>query len=332
MNQIQTDILKVLEMIYMNQKSGYFYPYKKTIFNILKGNSNSINAIKYESSIYYKSHPKLKSKYFTCELDKLVPSYITEIPTQTNIKYKLTDKAFKYIAELEIDFSELLNDEFGILDMFENMDNLKVFSEEYFDKTFIKQKDVSTIHSNKNGSVYLSSINKLVDYESNDEKQFLEFLDSSNLARDIKVQSLQIDYKNKSKVRHYFPDIIIHTHEGYILVAEIKALTNMTYHPNLRKYEVLKEYCTRHSYGHAMIGYQSEYYTVEALKNRPFSKQLEKHVVDLMNRYGCYTHENYKAFKVRNPNLHPLDIHSIVLNYAYKKIKSFDTIELINYE
>jgi hypothetical protein len=62
----------------------------------------------------------------------------------------------------------------------------------------------------------------------------------------------------------------------------------MTYHPNLRKYEVLKEYCTRHSYGHAMIGYQSEYYTVEALKNRPFSKQLEKHVVDLMNRYPDY--------------------------------------------
>lgn len=215
-----------------------------------------------------------------------------------------------------------------IFNLFENSNNLKTYDSAFFEKKFVKQKDVSNINNNKTGKVYLPSIQKEIEYESNDEKVFLEYLDKSNIAKNIKVQSLTIEYNSLKKIRKYTPDIIVYTKEGHIIICEIKPLNNMTYHLNLKKYKALKEYCLKYGYGYSMIGYNGNFYSLEYLKKRKISKKLENHVNYFMRKDKCYTHNLYKWYKKKNPSMDPLEIHSLILKYKYKKVKMFDTIEL----
>lgn len=328
MKQIQFDIIKVLELIYMKENNSKIYPYMNTVYNILIGNEKSSNASHYKESPYYQLHKKINFPRFKKDMMELVPDYLKTIPKKNKTKFQLTQKAKDYIIEVDQEFNKRFQNNPKTDHLFNNLENMKFFSDIYFEDTFVKQKDVNQIHNNQIGSIYLSSINKEVEFESGDERQFLEYINENKIAKNIKAQSLLLEYPSGNRIKHYFPDFIIHTREGHIIICEIKAITNMSYHLNIKKYEALKAYCLERGYGYSMVGLKDTFYSFEQLRDRPFSKKLENHVLFMMKKDKCYTHDVYYWYKKKNPNLHPLDIHSLILNYPYKKIKMFDTIEL----
>lgn len=327
MKQLPFDILKTLELIYMSSKARYIFPYPRTILNILNGNEKSQNADPYRESPYYGLYKGLKITALKEELDRLTPEFVEAVDYRNKTRFQLTDKAVDFIRESSGTLDQRFFNNPRIDRLFTIKEELKTFSDEYFENTFKPEKDVTQISNNIVGEVLIASINKTIKYESGDEKLFLEYLDENQAIKSIKTQSLCIHFKKKDQERKYFPDFVIHTKSGHIIICEIKAITNMSYYLNMEKYEVLKTYCKEHGYGYGTIGFKGKFYSYEDLETRIINHKLDQRVASALNKNSKFNHNQYKFFKERN-TVHPLDIHTVVLKNNYKKIKPFDTVEI----
>ncbi len=327
MNQLEFDILKTIEVIYVSESAGHIFPYPKTIYNILTGNLRSVNASRYKNTPYFGLYSDLRFSSFTHTLEALVPHFLIRIQKKNKWRYQITPTAYDYLIDTHTSLDQRFFNHPEIDALFSFNHELKKFSEDYFDWTFQTEKGVSVIKNNKTGDYVFESIHAKVAYESNDERLFLEYLDENKAIKSIKTQSLCIDYELNKKPRKYYPDFVLLTNSENIIICEVKALTNMSYHMNVQKYEVLKAYCRAHGYGYGTIGFKGKFTSFEELKHRPVSVKLHRRVQSAMQKKGKFTHGQYKFFKASN-SVHPLDIHSIVLKNSYKKVKQHDTIEL----
>lgn len=202
--------------------------------------------------------------------------------------------------------------------LYQHTSRLKAYPDTYFEDTFKQVKDVISIHSNHFGHLKLSKMEAEVAYESNDEKIFLTYLNKQDYVKSIKTQSLLIEYKVGSKTKKYYPDFVVQTIHNHIIIVEIKAINQMTYYLNVRKYETMKAYCETHGYGYAMLGYRKEnkknvMYSYEMLKTRELSNPMIEHVfVDLVTKEGEMNPQMYKSFKMTYTH-DPLDIDTMIM-------------------
>ncbi len=331
MKQFHFDLLKTLELIYMSAKAGDIYPYPRTIFNILTGNPNSLNAQRYEDSPYYGLYKGLKFTALKETLTALEPDYVTAVSVYSKARYQLTPNAIDYIKQSSEHLDQRFFNNPHIDRLFNIQETLQVFTDDYFETTFKTEKAVTQITHNNVGEVFLASINQTVAYESNDEKLFLEYLDQNQAIRNLKTQALCIPFEKNNRQRKYYPDFVIHTQAGHIIVCEIKALSNMSYYLNMEKYQVLKEYCKLHGYGYGTIGFKGKFYSYEDLENRAVNPKLEQRVKKALAKNNKFNPNQYKFFKERH-RVHPLDIHTLVIKNNYKKIKLFDTVDIRSHE
>jgi hypothetical protein len=327
MNQLEFDIIKTIEVIYLSESAGHIFPYPRTIFNILKGNSSSVNAQRYLSTPYYGLYKELKFSLFNQTLEGLVPRYLIRTPRKNRLRYQITPTAYDYLIDSKTALDQRFFNHPDIDALFSFNHTLEKFSDDYFEKTFQTEKGVTVIKNNKTGDYTFNSIEKTVTYESNDERLFLEYLDENKAVKSIKTQSLCIHYQYNNEPHKYYPDFVIHTRSGHIIICEVKALINMSYHMNIRKYEVLKAYCKTHGYGYGTIGFKGKFTSYEELKYRHVSSKLNHRVRSAMQKRNKFTQGQYDFFKESN-SVHPLDIHSIVLKNNYKKVRQYDAVEL----
>lgn len=327
MNQLEYDLLKVLELIYMESNKSQIFPYARTIHNILTGNPKSKNASKYRKSPYYGLYKYLTKSQFQRTLDILIPIYIETVPVKKRVRFKLTDESQSLFNDpnIQVNHRHFKNPEIDAL--FPKFNGLKTFDQAYFDTTFQPEKGVSVIGNNHIGDYTFQSIQRTVAYESGDEKRFLEYLDDNNAILDIKTQSLCIEYPHGKKIKKYYPDFVIYTKDRSIIVVEIKAMTNMSYHMNVRKYDALKDYCNAHGYGYGTIGFTDKFYSYEYLASRPVNPRLETRVKNSLAKKGRYNQNQYAYFKEKY-KVHALDIHSIVLKHHYKKLRKFNVVDI----
>ena len=329
MTRLQLHILKVSHLIYMNSDASLIYPYTKTIVNILNGNPKSVNASQYKESPYFGLYKDLTPSRMLREIKPLSPQYVEIMQTAKREKFALTEKGYHLLIEEQSKHLDdfINNPLFNKLFHFNH--ELTTFDDNYFEAKFNKQKEVNQIKDNLIGTVYLDSIKKEVEYESKPEKLFLEYLNQNKAVKNIKTQSLVIHYGTEKRPRKYYPDFILQTHENKIIILEIKAITEMSHHTNMKKYMVLKKYCEEHGYGYGMIGYEGKFFSYESIEKRPLSQKFINHMNYILKNQYIYTDENYKHFRSKN-NVHPLDIHTYVLRNQIKKETHFNKIKLIN--
>ena len=329
MTRLQLHILKVSHLIYMNSDASLIYQYTKTIVNILNGNPKSVNASQYKESPYFGLYKDLTPSRMLREIKPLSPQYVEIMQTAKREKFALTEKGYHLLIEEQSKHIDdfINNPLFNKLFHFNH--ELTTFDDNYFEAKFNKQKEVNQIKDNLIGTVYLDSIKKEVEYESKPEKLFLEYLNQNKAVKNIKTQSLVIHYGTEKRPRKYYPDFILQTHENKIIILEIKAITEMSHHTNMKKYMVLKKYCEEHGYGYGMIGYEGKFFSYESIEKRPLSQKFINHMNYILKNQYIYTDENYKHFRSKN-NVHPLDIHTYVLRNQIKKETHFNKIKLIN--
>jgi hypothetical protein len=313
----------------MNSDASLIYPYTKTIVNILNGNPKSVNASQYKESPYFGLYKDLTPSRMLREIKPLSPQYVEIMQTAKREKFALTEKGYHLLIEEQSKHLDdfINNPLFNKLFHFNH--ELTTFDDNYFEAKFNKQKEVNQIKDNLIGTVYLDSIKKEVEYESKPEKLFLEYLNQNKAVKNIKTQSLVIHYGTEKRPRKYYPDFILQTHENKIIILEIKAITEMSHHTNMKKYMVLKKYCEEHGYGYGMIGYEGKFFSYESIEKRPLSQKFINHMNYILKNQYIYTDENYKHFRSKN-NVHPLDIHTYVLRNQIKKETHFNKIKLIN--
>lgn len=151
-------------------------------------------------------------------------------------------------------------------------------------KYFDKLEEIPSSDRFKSGKLLkLDKSNKEVIYDSFSEKKVLKDLDSCKFVKEIKTQSLIINYIPMLKVRKYYPDIQIILNDGVVAIIEVKPFREMVNKKNILKHEALEKYCKKHRFGLAII--DSDYYSFEDLKN-------EKVPILIQNKFIRFVKDN----------------------------------------
>lgn len=151
-------------------------------------------------------------------------------------------------------------------------------------KYFDKLEEIPSSDRFKSGKLLkLDKSKKEVIYDSFSEKKVLKDLDSCKFVKEIKTQSLIINYIPMIKVRKYYPDIQIILNDGVVAIIEVKTFREMVNKKNILKHEALEKYCKKHRFGLAII--DSDYYSFEDLKN-------EKVPILIQNKFIRFVKDN----------------------------------------
>lgn len=151
-------------------------------------------------------------------------------------------------------------------------------------KYFDKLEEIPSSDRFKSGKLLkLDKSKKEVIYDSFSEKKVLKDLDSCKFVKEIKTQSLIINYIPMLKVRKYYPDIQIILNDGVVAIIEVKTFREMVNKKNILKHEALEKYCKKHRFGLAII--DSDYYSFEDLKN-------EKVPILIQNKFIRFVKDN----------------------------------------
>lgn len=164
-----------------------------------------------------------------------------------------------------------------VLKKLQNRKQAKTFTEEDFEK--IADWDNSVSHAGPGVPVYTYNLKngQTIICNSKSELKLAKYLDVRDLFICCGTQSLCINYETAfSQKNKYYPDFVILTKEYHIAFIEVKALTAMSYHLNLEKYTALEEYCKKHGYEYMMVDPGKNYSTIDQLKRKKITKELEK--------------------------------------------------------
>ena len=147
--------------------------------------------------------------------------------------------------------------------------------------------------------------------------------------KDLKAQTLEIPYVSQELAnRRYFPDFIIKDYKGRIAIIEMKNFDMLSYHLNIDKYEMLKNYCISRGYGYAEIAKANNaerYVSAEQLKRAPVNVKLEEYIFKTIEENGRATGEgmfgekDFRRYIAENGATDRAEIYTILLNNKAEK-------------
>lgn len=176
------------------------------------------------------------------------------------------------------------------------------------------------------------------------ESRFATSMAVSGYLRDMKAQTVELPYVSQELAnRRYFPDFVTKDQKGRIAVIEMKNFEMVSYHLNIDKYEMLKNYCIAHGYGYAevMKGFGSDrYISAEMIKALPKNEKLERFVIDRIEQNGnesgegVFTKADFADYVAQNGATDVTELYSILLNNrALKNIdRSGNEIRIVSNE
>lgn len=164
-----------------------------------------------------------------------------------------------------------------VLKKLNNRKNAKLFSEEDFEKMADWDKSISHAGPGVPVYSYVLKNGRTIICNSKSELKLAKYLDKRDLFLCCGTQSFCINYKTAfSRNNKYYPDFVILTKDHHIAFIEVKSLTAMSYHLNLEKYDALEKYCREHGYEYMMVDPSRNYSTIDQLKHKKISKDIEK--------------------------------------------------------
>ena len=163
-------------------------------------------------------------------------------------------------------------------------------------KYFNKLKEIPTTDRFKCGKLLkVTKSKKELVYDSYSEKKVLKDLDNCKFVKEIKTQSLIINYVPMLKIRKYYPDIQLLLNDGVVVIIEVKPFKEMVNKKNLLKHEALVKYCKKHRFGYAIIDY--DYYSFEDLKNEKVPIIVQNKFIKFVKEKKELTFDECDSFK-----------------------------------
>ena len=164
------------------------------------------------------------------------------------------------------------------------------------------------------------------------ESRFAICMATVGYLKDLKAQTLEIPYVSQELAnRRYFPDFIIKDYKGRIAIIEMKNFDMLSYHLNIDKYEMLKNYCISRGYGYAEIAKANNaerYVSAEQIKRAPVNVKLEEYIFKTIEENGRATGEgmfgekDFRRYIAENGATDRAEIYTILLNN--RKLKNTD--------
>jgi len=106
-----------------------------------------------------------------------------------------------------------------------------------------RKRNVSFSGEGNAGVFHSSKMNRAVEYESELEFDFFQWLEQLDEVVFYQEQPFRIPYDYESKTYVYYPDVLLVFKDGKGVVVEIKPIFKMALHINLNKWAGLKKFC-----------------------------------------------------------------------------------------
>lgn len=122
------------------------------------------------------------------------------------------------------------------------------------------------------------------------ERHVLQQFLKNETFREIKTQSLKIPFKQWP----YHPDFQCLTHDGSLVVVEVKPLYRMLEYENIQKFHTLKAYCEENGFGYLVIDDRNNSFEAIDVHNDEFEKQIMQELELSEEIHFCRFHEIYR--------------------------------------
>ena len=141
---------------------------------------------------------------------------------------------------------------------------------------------------------------KEVSYDSPLEKKIISDLDECSFVKEIKTQSLVIEYKIKEshKTKKYYPDLQVLLTDGRFVLIEVKPFKDMVNKHNMDKHKALKDYCKKNRFGYAIL--DGDYHSFEDIKKEKVSYKIQHKFINFVKNKKEVIFEECDSFKKEN--------------------------------
>ncbi len=130
------------------------------------------------------------------------------------------------------------------------------------------------------------------------ERRVLQQFLKNGTFREIKTQSLKIPFRHW----FYYPDFQCLTHDGSMVIVEVKPLFRMLEYDNIQKFRTLKAYCEEKGFGYLIIDDRNHSFEAIDVHNFEFEKQLMRELDSGREmRFGRF-HEIYRSTQANIKN------------------------------
>ena len=137
----------------------------------------------------------------------------------------------------------------------------------------------------KDGYVYHGS--------SQEEIRVIKRLEKHDAFRKLRGQCLCIPYRFGGKNRRYYPDFVVLTKTGKVVIIEVKPIADMATKQNLKKYKALAKYCKQHGYLYLMCDKLLRPYS--KVKEEKRHGKVERAIKHALEDTGRFTAQDYKT-------------------------------------
>ncbi|MEL7409749.1 MAG: TnsA endonuclease N-terminal domain-containing protein, partial [Cyanobacteria bacterium J06558_2] len=186
-------------------------------------------------------------------------------------------------------------------------------------RSFSRQREVLLDGEGKAGSFYSKKLNRLVQYESGLEMDFLFYLECFHDVIFYQEQPVRIPYEFQGATYSYYPDFLFVLKNGTGIITEVKPIFKMALKKNLTKCSALKAYCAQNSLGLLVTDGR---YSIQQIQRHEVKVDFSNAILEKL-RQGNINWTEYKKIKDQfNPSRD--DFVALVLkNKLFWKLSPF---------
>ncbi len=200
---------------------------------------------------------------------------------------------------------------------FQNVDNAKTFTES--DLESLANWDLLPPALKKTKIFRTETIdNRIVTFNSEPEWNTYQALKEKGFIQSFRAQSLMVPYASYFKGdKHYYPDFIFLTPEGYIAIVESKPSSIMNTFLVRCKYEGLRHYCESRGFIYAMM--DETLTTLEMIKVEKQNNDITRFFDALFDEVGVFNDEAIKLVYQHFPDQSQKEIKEILGHHVLQR-------------
>ena len=160
-------------------------------------------------------------------------------------------------------------------------------------ESFNRKRDVSFNGKGNAGEFHSNKMNRLVQYESELEQDFFQWVEQLDEIVFYQEQPFEISYIYDGKKCVYYPDILLLLKDGKGIVVEIKPIFGMALHINLVKWAALKKFCADKGFGYLITDGR---YAIQQIQHLEVNPTYSKAVLESLQA-GALSWLQYKKIR-----------------------------------
>ena len=226
----------------------------------------------------------------------------------------ITMKEIEEALNSESPKTPMINSKYSL---FMNVENAEIFTLKDLDAL----ADWDTLPTSlKKTKVYRAEVidGRVVNFNSEPEWNTYQALKEKGYIQSFRAQSLVVPYASYIKGdKHYYPDFIFLTPEGYIAIVESKPTSIMNTFLVRCKYEGLKHFCESKGFIYAMM--DESLNTIEIKKEEKQNNPITRYFDALFDEVGVFNDEAIKLVYQHFPDQSQKEIKEILGHHVLQR-------------